>query len=112
MPASKKPAFTDVSGVQVFAKLIDIDGHLRLKLLDEENRQILLLNFYDSKQLVAACETFLAQRYGANFSAIDGNISLEDRKELFHEELEQIEDELKAQAEAEKARLAKEAEGR
>lgn len=106
MTASKKPAFTDVDGVEVFARLVEIDGNLRLKLVDQNDRQILLLNFYDSKQLVAACEMFLAQRYGANFAALESNISLEDRKELFDEKLEAIEDDLKKQAEVEKRRNA------
>ena len=34
MPSSKKPAFTDVDGVKVYAELVDIEGHLRLKLVD------------------------------------------------------------------------------
>ena len=50
---------------------------------------------------------FLGQRYGANFSELDGNISLEDRKELFHEELEELEEKLKKEAEEEKARRAR-----
>ncbi|HHT33263.1 MAG TPA: hypothetical protein GX015_12080 [Corynebacterium sp.] len=107
MPATKKPAFTDVDGVKVFANLIDIDGNLRLQLVDETDKQILLLNFYDAKQLAAAVEMFLGQRYGNNFSKLDGNISLEDRKELFHEELEEKEEELKKLAEEEKARRAR-----
>ena len=107
MPATKKPAFTDVDGVKVFANLIDIDGNLRLQLVDETDKQILLLNFYDAKQLATAVEMFLGQRYGNNFSKLDGNISLEDRKELFHEELEEKEEELKKLAEEEKARRAR-----
>lgn len=107
MPASRKPAFTDVDGVKVFARLTDIDGRLRLRLADEDEKQILLLNFYDAKQLGAAVDMFLGQRYGANFSEIDGNISLEDRKELFHEELEELEEKLKKEAEEEKARRAR-----
>ena len=51
---------------------------------------------------------FLSQRYGANFAQIDGNISMEDRKELFEEELHQVEDELKDQAEADKTKHAAE----
>lgn len=108
MPSSKKPAFTDVDGVKVYAELVDIEGHLRLKLVDENDNKILLLNFYDSKQLSAACDMFLSQRYGANFAQIDGNISMEDRKELFEEELHQVEDELKTQAEADKKKRAAE----
>lgn len=50
---------------------------------------------------------FLGQRYGDNFAKLDGNISLEDRKELFHEELEEKEEELKKLAEEEKARRAR-----
>ncbi|WP_295626606.1 hypothetical protein [uncultured Corynebacterium sp.] len=110
MTAPKKPAFTDVSGVEVYAKLVDVEGQLRLKLLDENNRQILLLNFYDAKQLNAAVDMFLGQRYGTNFAELDGNISLEDRKNLFNEELEELEEKLKKEAEEEKARRA--AEGR
>ena len=108
MPSSKKPAFTDVDGVKVYAELVDIEGHLRLKLVDENDNKILLLNFYDSKQLSAACDMFLSQRYGAHFAQIDGNISMEDRKELFEEELHQVEDELKDQAEADKTKHAAE----
>ena len=107
MPATKKPAFTDVDGIKVHANLVDIDGNLRLKLVDENDNQILLLNFYDAKQLGAAVEMFLGQRYGDNFAKLDGNISLEDRKELFHEELEEKEEELKKLAEEEKARRAR-----
>ena len=99
MPATKKPAFTDVDGIKVHANLVDIDGNLRLKLVDENDNQILLLNFYDAKQLSAAVEMFLGQRYGDNFAKLDGNISLEDRKELFHEELEEKEEELDADCE-------------
>ena len=108
MSSSKKPAFTDVDGVEVYAELVDIEGNLRLKLADENGNKILLLNFYDSKQLSAACDMFLSQRFGANFAQLDGNISMEDRKELFEEELNQVEDELKAKAEADKKKRATE----
>lgn len=111
MTRARKPAFTDVDGVKVFARLTDIDGHLRLRLVDENEKQILLLNFYDAKQLAVAVDMFLGQRYGANFAELDGNISLEDRKELFHEELEEMEEKLKKEAEAEKAAKAKRAAG-
>ncbi|WP_157118527.1 hypothetical protein [Corynebacterium sphenisci] len=110
MAKSTKPAFTDVSGMQVFAKLVEIDGNLRLKLLDENSHQIMLLNFYDARQLAAACETFLNQRYGRNFAEIDGHMSAADRVEIFDEELQEVEAKLQAQAEEEKARRA--AEGR
>lgn len=108
---SLKPTFTDLEGRKVFARLVDIDGSLRLSLQDENNETLLLLNFYDAKQLVAACNLFLNQRFAANLGEIDGNMSLKDRDDVFDEELEKIADKLKEEAAAEKARRNRKMDG-
>lgn len=102
MSRTSKPTFTDVNGVEVYASLIELDGRLRLRLDDQEGREILLLNFYDAKQMEASVKLFLNQRYGEHLSEMRSELSDLERAQMFGDELDGITDRLKEEAEKDK----------
>lgn len=104
--STKKPIFTDVNGRKIHADLVTVNDKLRLELTDG-GESVLLLNFYDAKQLEAAVKLFLGQRYGQNLADVAGPTTPKDRSEMFEEELDEIEDVLKEEAAEDKARKAK-----
>ncbi|MBV7295567.1 hypothetical protein KRX51_06500 [Corynebacterium sp. TAE3-ERU12] len=79
---ARTPKFTDAAGQPVHTDIIEENGQLRLQLRNGDGEQILLLNFYDARQLAAACETFLNQRYGAA-TTLDDKTVANDRRQIF-----------------------------
>ncbi|WP_448852044.1 hypothetical protein [Corynebacterium sp. 335C] len=103
--STKKPIFTDVNGRKIYADLVTVDDKLRLKLTDD-GEAVLLLNFYDAKQLEAAVKLFLGQRYGQNLAGVGAPTTPKDRSEMFEEELDEIEAALKEEAAEDRAKKA------
>ena len=88
---TQKQNFTDVDGRKIVCRTIYQNDFPYLEVTEwdektDEHTHLMLLNMYDAKKMLEACQHFMSQTIAVNFASYNGQLTPTDRGDMLEDD--------------------------